>query len=134
MAPLYGSPNYNMTVGEMPIHHLHIHLLPVQLTIYRICGRLISVLLTSYFIKEWSCTAPGNIKQCFHFEQSTAHLELARFKDEALGKYPHSEAISSLGCRRNSSSGSVSIRQLTELQLMTCSRSVESAGISVNSI
>ncbi len=37
-----------------------------------------------------------------------------------------SEAIGSLGCRRNSSSGSVLIRQLTELQLMTCSKSVES--------
>ncbi len=30
-----------------------------------------------------------------------------------------SKAIGSLGCRRNSSSGSVSIRQLTEVQLMT---------------
>ena len=40
-----------------------------------------------------------------------------------------SGAIGSLGCRCNSSSGSVLIRQLTELQLMTCSRSVESAGI-----
>ncbi len=42
------------------------------------------------------------------------------------------EAIGSLGCRRNSSSGSVSNRQLTELQLITCSTSVESAGLSVN--
>ena len=38
-----------------------------------------------------------------------------------------SEAIGSLGCIRNSPSGSVLIRQLTELQLMTSSRSVESA-------
>ncbi len=45
-----------------------------------------------------------------------------------------SEAISSLGCRRNSSSGSMLIRQLTELQLMASSRSVEPAGISVNSV
>ncbi len=45
-----------------------------------------------------------------------------------------SEAISSLGCRRNSSSGSMLIRQLTELQIMTSSRSVETAGISVNSV
>ncbi len=44
-----------------------------------------------------------------------------------------SEAIGSLGCRGNSSLGSVLIRQLTELQLITSSRSVESAGISVNS-
>ncbi len=49
-------------------------------------------------------------------------------------KHTLSEAIGSLGCRRNSSNGSVLIRQLTELQLMTSSRSVESAGISVNSV
>ncbi len=33
--------------------------------------------------------------------------------------YALSEAISSLGCRRNSSSGSMLIRQLTEAQLLT---------------
>ncbi len=32
-----------------------------------------------------------------------------------------SEAIGSLGCRRNSSDGSMLIRQLTEPQLLTCS-------------
>ncbi len=44
-----------------------------------------------------------------------------------------SEAIGSLGCRRTSSSGSMLIMQLTELQIMICSRSVESAEISVYS-
>ena len=38
-----------------------------------------------------------------------------------------SEAIGSLGCRRNSSSGSVLIRQLTALQLMTCCGTVSKA-------
>ncbi len=45
-----------------------------------------------------------------------------------------SGAIGSLGCRRSSSGGSVLIRQLTELQIMTCSWSVESYGISDNSV
>ena len=48
------------------------------------------------------------------------HMSVSHIGDIAL-----SEAISSLGCRCNSSSGSVLITQLTELQLMTCSRSVE---------
>ena len=38
--------------------------------------------------------------------------------------YTLSEAINSLGCRRNSSGGSMLIRQLAELQLLTCSRNV----------
>ena len=42
-----------------------------------------------------------------------------------------SEAIGSLGCRRNSSSGSMLIRQLTEPQLLTCSRIGHLAGNSV---
>ena len=42
-----------------------------------------------------------------------------------------SEVIALLDCRRNSSSGSVLIRQLTEPQLLTCSRIVDSAGNSV---
>ncbi len=44
-----------------------------------------------------------------------------------------SVAIGSLGCRRNSSGGSMLIRQLTELQLLTCSRTEGSADIPVHS-
>ena len=40
-----------------------------------------------------------------------------------------SEAISSLGCKRNSSSGSMFIKQLTEPQLLTCSRKWNSRDI-----
>ncbi len=53
---------------------------------------------------------------------------LNQFRWSVCLSHTLSEAIGSLGCRRNSSSGSVLISQLTELQLMTWSRSVESAG------
>ncbi len=43
-----------------------------------------------------------------------------------------SEAISSLGCRRNSSSGSMLIRQLTEVQLLTNVKTAVSAVFSIH--
>ncbi len=44
-----------------------------------------------------------------------------------------SEAIGSLGCRRNSSSGSVSIKQLAEAQLLTSSETADPGVFSVYS-
>ena len=45
------------------------------------------------------------------------------------GNLTLSEAIGSLGCRRNSSGGSMLIRQLAEPQFLTCYRTEDSAGI-----
>ena len=59
--------------------------------------------------------------------------QITNLNDKRTGKTAHtlSEEIGSLGRRRTRSSGSMLIRQLTEPQLLTCSRTVNSASIPV---
>ncbi len=56
-------------------------------------------------------------------------LQLRHRYSNYISLVPCSEAIGSFGCRCNSSSGFVLIKQLTEMQLLTCSGTLGSAGI-----
>ncbi len=81
-------------------------------------------------------------KRAFSFSQHKSNMHNKKIYQQVFMLFPYrdqgvqhalSEAIGSLGCRRNSSDGSMLIRQLTELELLTCSRTEDSAGIPVHS-
>ncbi len=74
---------------------------------------------------------PLCIISCITPTISVAVLKMLQYHIKVI--HTLSEAIGSLGCRRNSSDGSMLIRQLTEPQLLTCSTTEESAGIPVHS-